>query len=122
MRMKASLVKSNWTRVSALGVSALIFAISASSVFAGRRVTEVNRRFERQQDRISSGISSGQLTAREAGRLETREANLKAQENLFRSENNGHLTLRETAKLNREENRLSRSIYRQKHDVQTQNH
>lgn len=116
--MKASFLKS--TKVPVLGLGALLFAFSLSSVSAGPRVREVNARFNRQQGRIANGISSGQLTAREASRLETREANLKAQENLFRSENNGHLTGRETVKLNREENRLSRSIYRQKHDGQTQ--
>ncbi len=85
------------------------------------RVRQVNRRFENQQDRIAAGVKSGALTSREAARLENREANLKAQENFFRAENGGHLTLQEQAKLNREENGLSRSIHSQKHDAQVQN-
>jgi len=83
------------------------------------RVRQVNRRFERQQDRIAEGVKSGQLTAAETAHLERREARLKQQEIADRQANGGHLTKEEAAKLNAKENQLNRSIFAQKHDAQT---
>ena len=83
------------------------------------RVRQVNRRFEHQQDRIAQGVKSGQLTAREAASLETKEVALKNQERTFRLENNGSLTRSEQITLNKQENNLSAQIYSQKHDAQS---
>ena len=80
---------------------------------------KVNRRAERQQDRIAAGVKSGQLTARETANLETKEAALKSEERTFRLENGGSLTRGEQAKLNKQENNLSAQIYNQRHDAQT---
>ncbi|MDQ2919307.1 MAG: hypothetical protein M3R10_05460, partial [Verrucomicrobiota bacterium] len=121
--MKASLKIVSGKKITALLLTGLILGISAADLLAAGhpRVRQVNRRFETQQDRIGRGVKSGALTARETARLENREANLKAQESFFRTENGGHLTVQEQAKLNHEENGLSRSIYQQKHDAQVQN-
>jgi hypothetical protein len=116
-----------------LGIATLIVATCAvaGSSFAqdaetmdmtrGRhpRVRQVNRRFERQQDRIAAGVNSGQLTAAETARLEQRERHLKQQEIADRQANGGHLTKQEAAQLNTKENRLNRAIFAQKHDAQT---
>jgi hypothetical protein len=83
------------------------------------RVRQVNRRAERQQDRIAAGVKSGQLTPRETANLETKEAALKSEERTFRLENGGSLTKSEQIQLNRQENNLSAQIYNQKHDDQT---
>lgn len=80
------------------------------------RVNEVNRREERQQDRIAQGIKSGELTPGEASRLEKGETCLQKQEAKDMAKNNGHLTKAEQEKLNREENRLSKRIHRDKHN------
>ena len=80
------------------------------------RVNEVNRREERQQDRIAQGIKSGELTPGEAARLEKGEARIQKQEANDMAKNNGHLTKAEQEKLNREENRLSKKIRRDKHN------
>ncbi|MDQ2869453.1 MAG: hypothetical protein M3S32_01830 [Acidobacteriota bacterium] len=77
------------------------------------------RRAENQQDRIAQGVGSGQLTARETARLETREARLNGRVRDMRQDNGGSLTPRERARVNRQQNRISRDIYRQKHDAQT---
>jgi hypothetical protein len=85
------------------------------------RVAEANRRYQNQQGRIAHGIDTGELNSREAGRLERREARLKAREKQDRSENpGGGLTGSEEKSLNRGESRLSSDIYAQKHDVQTE--
>ena len=49
-----------------------LMAMIASTMQAG----EIWDRRENQQDRIAQGVRSGQLTARETGRLENKEANL----------------------------------------------
>ena len=87
-----------------------------SSAEAGR----IKRRAENQQDRIAQGIGSGSLTAREAARLERREAHLNHEVRDMREDNGGKLTKRDRAIVNHQQNRLSRGIYRQKHDGQTQ--
>jgi len=79
---------------------------------------EINARKENQQDRIAQGVKSGQLTAGETSRLEAREAHINRQE--ARMKANGPLTPAERAKINREQNRTSRAIYRDKHNAQHQ--
>ena len=68
----------------------------------------------RQQDRIAQGIASGQLTAREAGRLEAEQAAIEAERRAFWAD--GHLSPWERAKLMHDQNRASRDIYRLKHN------
>jgi hypothetical protein len=80
------------------------------------RVNQVNRRQTRQQKRIAQGIKSGSLNPREAARLEKREAGVQRQEQRDLAKHNGHLTQAEQRQLNRRENRISRSIYRDKHN------
>lgn len=75
----------------------------------------INKRQARQQARIYQGIASGSLTRHEAARLERQEARIDARE--ARDRRNG-LSPRERAQLERDLNRESRQIYRQKHDKQ----
>jgi hypothetical protein len=79
---------------------------------------KIQKRKERQQDRIAQGSGSGQLTPRETSRLEKKEVRVNRQERNMRKANGGALTPHERAKINRQQNRLSRDIYRQKHDAQ----
>jgi hypothetical protein len=94
------------------------FLLFPPSAEAGR----IKKRAENQQDRIAQGIGSGALTPREAARLERREAHLNHEVRDMREDNGGTLTNREKLRVNRQQNRLSRGIYRQKHDGQTQPH
>ncbi len=77
---------------------------------------EVDRREARQQQRIAEGVENGSLTPRETAHLERREAKIHNEIQRDRAANGGHLTPAERAKVNREQNRASRAIYRQKHD------
>jgi hypothetical protein len=77
-------------------------------------------RAENQQDRIGQGVKSGSLTAGETARLETREAHINQQVRADRAGDNGHMTAGERAKVNREQNRTSGAIYRDKHNGKTQ--
>jgi predicted transglutaminase-like cysteine proteinase len=77
---------------------------------------EVGQRRENQQDRVAQGIKSGQMTAGEAARTENREQGINRQIHADRQANDGRLTGQERRQVNREQNRTSRQIYRQKHN------
>jgi len=72
-----------------------------------------------QQQRIEQGLQSGQLTTREAGKLEREESRVERDQ--ARAMQDGKLSPAEKARLAREQNRVSRDIYREKHDAQTGN-
>lgn len=83
------------------------------------RVHEVNGRLENQHDRIQQGVKSGELTRQEARRLRLQEAKIRYQERRDRAQHGGHLTKKETRRLNHELNNESRRIYHNKHDRQS---
>ena len=80
------------------------------------RVNQVNRREGRQQKRIANGINNGSLNPNETAHLEKREANLQNTEQKDMAAHNGHLTKAEQRNLNHRENKISRSIKRDKHN------
>jgi len=73
-----------------------------------------------QQRRIGNGVKNGSLTPSETAHLEHREAHLNREIRTERQQNGGNLTNQEKAQVNRQQNRISKSIYRQKHDGQHQ--
>lgn len=80
------------------------------------RVNQVNRREARQQKRIGNGIANGKLNSKQAAHLEKRETAVQNREKRDMAKNNGHLTKAEQRGINRQQNRISRSIYKDKHD------
>jgi len=76
----------------------------------------INQRKVDQQDRIAQGIRSGQLTPRETANLEGREASINGEEYRMRRADDGRLTGRDRAALTCRQNRVSRAIYRDKHN------
>ena len=91
----------------------------AVPAFAGQGAT-INERKENQQDRISNGVNSGQLTAGETANLETKESALNKEEHNMRAADDGKLTAADRATLQHQQNALSRQIYRKKHNGRTQ--
>jgi hypothetical protein len=77
----------------------------------------IQQRKNHQQERIGQGVRSGQLTAREKGHLERREASVNRQEHAMRRADGGRLTAHDKAVLTRRQNRISRSIYKDKHNA-----
>ena len=77
---------------------------------------EVYNREHRQQDRIYNGVRNGSLTQREYNNLEGRETRLNNQRTEDLEHHDGRLTGAEYRQLNREANRDSRAIYRDKHN------
>jgi len=80
----------------------------------------IQQRKEDQQGRIAQGVKSGQLTAGETANLEHKESNLNKEVRNDRKANGGKLTGQEKRQVNRQQNRLSRNIYRDKHNGKVQ--
>ncbi len=110
--------------------AAAVIALCVPSAFAQQSNTSttatttdkpasIAQRKDNQQDRIAQGIDSGQLTAGETKRLETGEAGLNKEEHTMRSEDDGHLTAADRAKLDNQQNHLSNRIYDDKHNART---
>ncbi len=78
------------------------------------RVNQVNRREGRQQQRIGKGVANGTLTSKQATNLEKRETAVQNREQADMAAHNGHLTKAEQRGINRQQNRISRSIARDK--------
>lgn len=78
------------------------------------RVNEVNHREANQQRRIGNGVAKGTLTSKQATNLEKRETAVENREQADMSKHNGHLTKAEQAGINRQQNRISRSIAKDK--------
>lgn len=96
----------------------MIVVVSALSSLA--MAAEVDRRENRQQERIAQGVQSGQLTPGETARIERQEQRIDNQVKAERAANGGHLTAAERAQVNREQNRESRRIYAAKHNARHQ--
>lgn len=79
------------------------------------RVNQVNRREGRQQKRIAAGVKNGKLTPKQTAHLEKGEQRLVKNEKKDMAKDNGHLTKKDQRHLNREENHLSREIAKDKH-------
>jgi hypothetical protein len=78
--------------------------------------SKIGKRAENQQDRISQGINSGQLTAGEAGNLEKQESAVNKEMAAERQLNGGKLTPQEKAQVNQQQNHISKEIYKDKHN------
>lgn len=79
------------------------------------RVNQVNQRETNQQKRIGNGIKSGKLTPGQAAHLEKGQQRLQNNEKKDMAKDNGHLTKQDQRQLNREANRQSAKIYKDKH-------
>jgi len=78
--------------------------------------SEVGRHEANQQRRIGNGIESGRLNAGKTANLENREAGVKSEIHADRAANGGRLTAGERSAVNKQQNHLSHSIYRDKHN------
>jgi len=109
-------------KISFLSAALAILAlpVMAQTATPQQPTSEVGRRAENQQDRIANGIKSGQLTAGEAAHLEKNEAKIHNEVKNDRAANGGKLTPQERAKVNRQMDRQSAQIYRDKHNARKQ--
>src|SRR5690349_933843 len=76
----------------------------------------VDQRQENQHARIQQGVASGELTRAEAARSRSDQREIRRTEKRMKAD--GQVTNRERARLQRKENKASRKLRRNKHDVQ----
>ena len=91
-----------------------IILVSAIHVQADAPV--IDQRQANQEQRIDRGLASGQMTVREAKRLNDQQDHINRMED--RSKSDVVMTKKERAKLRASQDRASRHIARQKHDRQ----
>jgi uncharacterized membrane protein YebE (DUF533 family) len=103
------------TKMMATGLLAAI-ALPVLAQTPAPNTSRIDKREARQQQRIDQGVKSGQITPREAARLQ------KGQQRIERMEANakadGRVTKRERAAIERAQDRQSKAIARESHDKQ----
>lgn len=92
--------------------------ISAADRDAGSRYNP-NAREANQDQRISNGLRSGQMTSGEAAQAERTQSNIDQQVHDDRAANGGKLTGQERQQINGEQNAASRQIYNDNHNGNT---
>ncbi len=114
---------SKWTIVPAavllLGTVAMAQDASTTTTTTPAQQPTVGQRKENQQDRIANGVQSGQLTAGETSKLETKEAAINGETRADRAANGGKLTSAEKTQINQQQNQVSKQIYNDKHNANT---
>lgn len=101
--------------IAVFGLTALSLSLPASA--RGPAATpDIDHRLYEQQRRIDQGMRTGQLTAREARRLERQHAQIR--HHLYLAKSDGIVTGPERRQIQRELDLSASEIARQKHDAQ----
>ncbi|HEV8020330.1 MAG TPA: hypothetical protein VGP41_03640 [Candidatus Lustribacter sp.] len=103
-------------RIKCLIAATALVALIPLAASAG----EVENRVHNENARIDQGVRSGSLTYGEYRGVDGRLDSIQAQRNRDLRADDGHLTGRQYAQLNREENNLSDRIYFDKHNLRRQ--
>ena len=80
-------------------------------------MNKVGGRAYNQQGRIANGMSNHSLTAGESKNLENRESSINKEARTDRAANGGRLNSQEKQQLNNRQNKVSNSIYNDKHNA-----
>ena len=96
----------------ALTIGASAFAQAPVALKDPTATPKIDQRQVEQQKRIDQGVASGALTSKEATGLQKRETKIQADKVAIKAD--GKVTKAERRKLNREQNRASAAIKRQK--------
>jgi hypothetical protein len=92
--------------------AALLGGAAITQAQMPNRYDHVVQREFNQQHRIAAGVRDGQLSRAQAFRLERREAGIRHEVRAMRASDRGRLTAYDRRVLYRQQNRLSRRIYR----------
>ena len=102
----------------------MTLALSLAGLLSGAALAQTaaekdQQRDVNQQERIEQGLKSGELSTKEAGRLEREQQHVDRME--AHDMKDGHISAAEQARLTKAQNAASADIYKQKHDAQTGN-
>ena len=104
----------------------ILFAVTAMTLmmtgigYAEAETPVIDQRQANQEQRINQGVASGQLNKREANRLNRQQQHINKIED--RAKSDGVVTKKERARIGVAQNRASRHIVREKHDLQGKRH
>ena len=94
-----------------------LYAQTASAQTAAPAAPRVDQREANQQQRITQGVASGELTQKETYKLEKEQAAINKTE--ARAKADGKVTRAERKRLHKMQDAASPDIQKQKHDAQT---
>lgn len=94
-----------------------IFA-NSSTEQGGSNTPRIDKREVRQPNRIQQGTNSGQLTTKEALRLEKEQVRIQKSE--AKAKSDSVVTKKERARITHKQNKASQHIYQAKHNKKTQ--
>jgi hypothetical protein len=98
-------------------LSRIISAVAFFSIITLSVTAQNNHSLRDENRRIRNGRIRGELTASETARLKIQESRLRAEAYRYKH-NDGRISFQERADLRRDNRRLSRNIFHQKHDTQ----
>jgi len=98
-------------------LSSILLLGIASLAVAQERTPIIRHRQIKQQERIQQGKASGELTPREAHKLEKRQRAINQEKKAAKAD--GVVTPQERRKIRHDQRKASKQIYHEKHDVQT---
>jgi hypothetical protein len=93
----------------------LAVALIGSVAFAQTATPKVTKRQIHQQQRIKEGVKSGELSKGEAAKLEAQQGKIAVDK--AKAKSDGVVTAKERAKLQHEQNKASKNVYRKKHNL-----
>lgn len=99
-----------------IAVIAALFTVAISSAHAEQGGSRADRREARQDARIEQGVQSGQLTEKEAAKLQKGQAHVDRLEDKAMAD--GTVTEKESKRIEHAQDVQSRRIAREKHDGQ----
>lgn len=97
-------------------IAALLISALPAIALAQPSTTRIDQRQEQQKQRIEQGVQSGQLTGKEAARLEKGQAKVRKMED--RALKDGTLTQKERVRIERAQDKQDHKIHLEKHDKQ----
>lgn len=100
-----------------LSLTLSTLVLSSSLAMAQANTPVIDQKQANQEQRIDQGVASGELTKREARRLNRQQHHIDNMEN--RAKEDGTVTKRERARIRGAQGRASHNIAKQKHDAQT---
>ena len=102
--------------IAACVIAALPALAFAQATPATPATPNIDQRQANQQKRIDQGVKSGELTGREAAKLQKGEAKVQRIEDKAKAD--GTVTAQERRRIAHEQNKQSKLIAREKHDRQ----
>ena len=106
------------TAIAAMIVSAFALPVLAQTAAPANPAATpgIDQRQANQQKRIDQGVKSGELTQKEAARLEKGQEKVQKIEDKAKAD--GVVTAKERKRINKAQDNQSKKIYREKHDRQ----